>query len=454
MSIIDENVTESQISTKIEAILDTMLLFKDFVSGLNVLKKQVDILSQFDTENSRYILNLVTSILDKQTSSAVKSTSDSMTFLNEITNENILIGHKDLFNKIKDVTLIPMLNGFDPISNIMLVYGLAGSGQDRLAIAIAEWLKNKIERINGLNGVRIQELNCFGSKDCKNRIWKTFSISENRAKELCRLYTIPEQRKSIKFIILLKDVDLISKEIQEELLVISKSDEFPHVFLIATSSAPYNILPALQQRFYPRTFVNLPSKTTMRNILTENIYNYLKSDKKETYSYNEALQISQNWSLGTEFTKKLNTLLCLVADESLGFKFKTIESVNEEISKALIKFESDNGSENYLKHDVNIVYVYNKVKLLVPSFNIKNRFKFGYNYEDVINLAKLIYIRLTCKFKEKNTLKNTKLDLDYLATMDMKFIEDNVNHVVSKSISTVDVNEYIRILHFELFGNM
>lgn len=411
------NVTESQITSRIEAIIGAMKKYQDYNTGIQALQEQVVLLSKFDTTTSRDLLKSCTAILKEvnggsasipSAPAATNPTGSPSPILTAITEKIQMHGHQGLLNNIKQTTLFPIINGLPPVSNFMLIYGLAGSGHERLAVATAQWLQEKV----GSNGVYIAELNCFGGNGCKNRMWQTFSTSENLAKQLCPLCPA-DKRKAVKVIILLKDIDLISTEMQEELLAVSKSNDFPHVFFIATSSAPYNILPALRQRFFPRIFVNLPSATTMQSVLKDSLDDHLRASEKakKILTGDDTVKIGIDPSMGNSFVRDLNDFLVYVATYRLGFKFANGDAAVNAVSKAVQKL--NNNTEDGLVVDQVRSVVLGGDGNGYPSFSDRGRYQFGYNYEDIVDLAKLIYYRFTAEVNAltgdtPNCVYNTK----------------------------------------------
>ena len=393
---------ESEVINSIHKIIDDIYKTKDTVTYIPVLKEQLVFLSKFNTKDSKDLLDKISPMVKDELylQPATKTnTNIKPDILKQITTETKFCCHHTLLEEIKKHTITPIVNGLETISNFMLIYGVSGSGHDDLAIHSAQLLRKRLTS----DLVYAVELNCFDENGCKNRIWNTFSTSQSLAKDMMSSVSSEAKKNCVRTVILLKDIDLISDGMQEELLAVSKSTYFPNVLLIATSSNPGKILPALRQRFFPRIFVNLMSKETICRLFVKTITDLLKPERITTND--EVLTVGT--SNGTTFNRQLNDYLMYIAEKFLipkgeqradgKGKSDALQKMATRIYELMFKkFSADALSAvTYTgKQDETI----SKIAAAIgpsTSFSPTGRFRYGYSYQDVINLAKSIYIRLT-----------------------------------------------------------
>lgn len=390
-----KNFNESQLIKYTHNLLSDIVDNKqttDLSQSLRSLGLVMRALRRMGTKNAVVMYTSLVPIAEALQSSGPNSSASKLTFIPKpkpvnLGRDNVLTeismpmiditGLKPYFvDHIQHQYLEPVVKGLPMVSNFMLLYGTAGCGQNTLAVYTAQWLKREV------GGVKIFHLNARLKQP--NLIWGAFNIAEDYSKNL-KATTRKSFQVGVRVVLIVEDIDLMSQKQIKELSQI-RQDDFPHVLLIATTTRPMDLDRAVTAKFFPVVGLNLPAYCSIIEILNEHVNKQLKSP-------DDGYVLSGQYN---EFSAKFDKWIKSMVRNKMSMKFKNEDQAAEKISGMINNPSFSQDVKNLNEINAKTVEGYLKGFEFSPNAS----YIFGYNYDDIVNLSRLIVNKFTIELNK------------------------------------------------------
>jgi hypothetical protein len=362
---------------------------------LNDLRKIHLNLGNFNSGEAISAKRMIESLLRNDSNIEASFNDNNLTYIDKNNDHKYkrMVGHNDVQEQIKQELLSPIIRGSAISSNFMLLYSIAGNGQEQLLVDAAMRFKH----LQKSKGVEIVKLNYHNFKQTMSNqsLWELFYDLQERSKRNLSKVS-PLHAKSVRTILIMNDIDRMDANILDDMLSISKSDLFPHVLVFCSTSAPQKLSTSLRQRFFPSIYVSLLQPDGVKDILLNKINETMNRKSHETI-LNETENrnvLGNSSSSSNDLRNKMNEFIVMLTKTVLCLKFANAKIARDEIKTAVdAKFPNSKITPGQL-NDI--------VRLL--RFSQDARFKFGYSYEDIENIANMILAKFT---KEINSVQGS-----------------------------------------------